>query len=463
MCVNFRYNFNAQKREYLKWPTRKKLQRNFRVQTAERPVGPIKAEICANRKGMFVFTVGSVLFFIAILLFLNSFAPHLSVLIFIAGAAALMTYVGNRWSTFWGNPYIRLYSNGLEFKGFGFWKWGEIVYHTTSQNKERERSTFSKNPLLRSYMSLFADFDKLEFFLDSTRGDMPRSWSISGCRYFHDKEKRVAQLSYRFPSGSSNIPMKEFLKKVDYQEELARNAPLSSNQLDENDPHLVKVTGYEGPRNRDAFAEFTRKTPRLIVWLASGFFCFMVFLWLASVVALVLSLPHFFRSTEWASLVKPLSFVLGFLMAGIMVWMGALGKKGSRVAGLILYGVLFGLMFWMAFGLGLGYAYTKFMGEKETLIMKVEKEAPHIETSHYYRGGHTERLAHTIKIKPFDENMAVDVEVDPTSHAQMPQGKFLIEAYGYKSWFGRTYTTYSWPVGQKPEKRFLNFFDTVLE
>lgn len=200
----------------------------------------------------------------------------------------------------------------------------------------------------------------------------------------------------------------------------------------------------------------------MIVWLLRGFCGFMLLLWLASSVAFLFS-PSFFRSTEWASLVKPLSFVLSFLMVGIMVWMGALGKKGSRVVGLILYGVFFGLMFWMAFGLGLGYAYTKFMGEKETLIMKVEKEAPHIETSHYYRGGHTERLAHTIKIKPFDENMAVDVEVDPTSYAQMPQGKFLIEAYGYKSWFGHAYGTYSWPVGQKPEKRFLNFFDTVLE
>ncbi|MBL8637150.1 MAG: hypothetical protein JNN09_01465 [Alphaproteobacteria bacterium] len=432
------------------------------MQTAERPVGPIKAEICANRKDIFVFTIGYFLLFIAILLFLNSFAPYLFHFTFIVGAAALMTYVGNRWSTFRGTPYIRLYSNGLEFKGLGFWKWEEIVYHTTLQSKERERSTFSKNPLLRSYMSLFADFDKLEFFLDSIRGDMPRSWSISGCRYFHDKEKRVAQLSYRFPSGSSNIPMKEFLKKVDYQEELARNAPLSSSPIDENDPRLIKVIDFEGPSNKEAVEEFVRKKPRLIVWLLRGFCGFMVLLWLASSVAFLFS-PNFFRSTEWASLVKPLSFVLSFLMVGIMVWMGALGKKGSRVAGLILYGVLFGLMFWMAFGLGLGYAYTKFMGEKETLIVKVEKKAPHIETSYYYRGGHTERLAHTIKIKPFDENMAVDVEVDPTSHAQMPQGKFLIEAYGYKSWFGRTYTTYSWPVGQKPEKRFLNFFDTVLE
>lgn len=187
------------------------------MQTAERPVGPIKAEICANRKDIFVFTIGYSLLFIASLLFINSFAPYLFHFTFIVGAAALMTYVGNRWSTFRGTPYIRLYSNGLEFKGLGFWKWEEIVYHTTLQSRERGRSAlskYSKNSLLQSLIALLAELDKLEFFLDSTRRDMPRSWSISGCKYSHDKEKGLAQLSYRFPSGSSNIPMKEFLRRL---------------------------------------------------------------------------------------------------------------------------------------------------------------------------------------------------------------------------------------------------------
>lgn len=371
------------------------------------PENSVRSEIYVDKRKLILYNIGIFLasFLIVPVLLYAKFDGNVIALAYMS-LIAYMAFSCRSWVFFKKSLHLKIYDNGLEIKGLGFWLWEDVScdFH-------------------------FRPRSGLGFLLNSKGRDFEKKpKNIASSFYFFDKETDDLKIKFQFPSDYiTNMSWIVFYKELERRLSERKTAPENAKQKKILWTWRTLVFGAE------------KITLRRFFWVSLSLIALSVAL-LGMILKSFFPLPPYKIYFELSLIILTLVTTLAFF-CGVSRGKIKLNKNGDKkISGLVF--VLLPVLFYtgfLFFFLGAGHLYTDFYGVSSKIEILVSDKK--IRTS---KGG---SKRYCVESDDVGTGIFKEICVQKSDYDLITEGS-VMTLYGKRSELGFVYEKYSLKANQ---------------